>query len=418
MTADSAPAAGDPLSDFFLDDPAKLDDPFADLAWLREHRPVHRHEPTGQWLVFRYDDVLALFSDRRLSANRMEGFVDAAPASVRDELRPLVPYPEDWLLMSDAPKHNRLRGVLHKGFNASAIAALRRPIEHAANELLDGAIGSGRIDVAADYGFLLPAYVLSEFMGVHREDRDRAVQWSVDFVDFFNVIPINEDTTRRMARSATEMMAYTRELLAERRAAPRDDFLGLMASAVDAGEPISDDEIIGNVLLILVAGHVAVRNLIGNVIWLLLGHPSEWMRLRRNPALLANTIEESLRYEPPVTLIPRIAREDIVLRELTIRAGEIVQLSIAAANRDPAQFPDPDRFDLGRDSHGALSFGHGPHGCLGARLARVQTLIALEVLFRRLGTRLELADPAAVRWYRNAGNRGPEHLPITFQAPR
>ena len=405
---------GNPVSDFFLDNPVKLDDPFPDLAWLREHRPVHRHEPIGQWFVFPYEDVRSLFSDARLSSNRMAGFVDAAPAGVRNELRSLVPYLERWLLMSDAPEHNRLRGVLHKGFNARAIAALREPIEGAANELLDHATQSGRIDVAADYGFLLPAYVLSEFMGVHRQDRDQVVRWSVDFVDFFNLIPITEDTTRRMVKSATEMTSYTRELLAERRAAPREDFIGVMASAADSGEPISDEEILGNVLLILIAGHVAVRNLIGNVIWLLLAHPAESERLRADPGLLSGTVEESLRYEPPITLIPRIAREEIVIRDQTIRVGEIVQLSIVAANRDPAQFSDPDRFDIGRDPRGALSFGHGPHGCLGARLAREQTLVALELLFRRFGTRFELEDPTAVRWYRNAGNRGPENLPILF----
>ena len=404
----------DPVSDFFLEDPRKLDDPFADLKWLREHNPVHRHELSGQWFVFPYREVRELFADPRLSSNRMAGFVDAAPASVRDELRGLVPYLEDWLLMLDGPEHSRLRGVLHQGFNARAIAALREPIERGANELIDRVIDSGRIDVAADYGFLLPAYVLSDFMGVHIADRDRIVRWSVDFVDFFNVIPITEDTTRRMISSANEMMAYTRELLAERRSVPREDFLGVMAAAGEDGA-ITDQEIVGNTLLLLVAGHVAVRNLIGNVIWLLLEHPAEFGRLRSNPELLSSVIEESLRYEPPVTLIPRIALQDIVVRGERIRAGEIVQLSIAAANRDPTRFPDPDRFDAARDPRGVLSFGRGPHGCLGARLAREQALIALTILFGRLGTDLRLGAPGDVRWYRNAGNRGPEALPVTFR---
>jgi cytochrome P450 len=407
---------GDPISDFFLDDPRKLDDPFADFAWLREHHPVHRHEPIGQWFVFSYEEVRGLLADRRLSANRMAGFVDAAPAAVRDELRTLVPYLEDWLLMCDGAKHSRLRRALHEGFNNTAIEALRDPIERAANELIDGVIDSGRIDVAAEYGFLLPAYVLSDFMGVHRDDRDRIVRWSVDFVDFFNLIPITEDTTHRMVSSALEMGAYTRELLAERRDGKRDDFLGTMSIAAARGE-ISDDEIVGNTLLLLLAGHVAVRNLIGNMVWLLLTHPAEWERLRADPGLLDSAIEEALRYETPVSLIPRITLAEIVVRGQRIEAGEIVQLSLAAANRDPAHFPDPDRFDVARNPHGVVSFGHGPHGCLGARLAKEQAVIAVEVLFRRAGTDLRLDRPDQVRWYRNAGNRGPEALPVSFAAP-
>ena len=408
---------GDALSNFFLDDPRKLDEPFADLAWLRKHRPVYRHEPIGQWFVFPYREVRDLLADPRLSADRMAGFVDAAPPSVRDELRTLVPYLEDWLLMSDGEKHSRLRRVLHQGFNTTAVAALRGPIERAANELIDAASGTGRIDVAADYGFLLPAYVLSDFMGVHREDRDRVVQWSVDFVDFFNVIPITEDTTHRMVKSAHEMSAYTRELLAERRNGKHEDFLGLMSSAAARGE-IEDEEIVGNTLLLLLAGHVAVRNLIGNLVWLLLGHPDQHELLRADPGLMESVVEESLRYEPPVTLIPRITIEEIVVRGQRIPAGEIVQLSLAAANRDPSQFPDPNRFDAARRPRGVVSFGHGPHGCLGARLAKEQATIALEVLFRRLGTEVRLDETGEVRWYRNAGNRGPEELPLTFGTVR
>ncbi len=413
MTADRNAPSSDPISDFFLESPQKLDDPFADLAWLREHRPVYWHEPVRQWFVFPYDEVQSLFSDKRMSADRVAGFVDAVPEALRDELRTLLPYLEKWLIFRDGADHAQLRTILHRGFNAKAIEAMRGPIERMAGDLLDRAASRGVLDVGADYGFLIPVYVLSDFMGVPPADRDRVVQWSVDFVDFFNIIPITEDTTRRMMRAATEMSAYMRELLGERPPGRDDDFLGLMAAASADGE-ITDDEIVGNTLLLLIAGHVAVRNLIGNVVWLLLQHPGEYERLRRDPSLLRSTIEESLRYEPPITLIPRIAMQDIDVRGQTIAAGDIVQLSIVAANRDPQRFPDPDRFDVARNPHGVLSYGHGPHGCLGARLAREQATIALEVLFRRAGGPLQLDDNREVRWYRNAGNRGPENLSVRF----
>jgi cytochrome P450 len=218
-----------------------------------------------------------------------------------------------------------------------------------------------------------------------------------------------------MIRSATEMTEHMRRLLAERASGPRDDFLGVIATAA-RDEEIGEEEVVGSVMLLLIAGHLPVRNLIGNVVWLLLEHPTEHERLREDAALLTSVIEEALRFEPPVTAIPRIALEDTVVRGQMISAGEIVQLSIAAANRDPSHFPDPDRFDAARNPHGVLSFGHGPHGCLGARLAKEQATIALDVLFRRLGTDFRLDPAREVRWYRNAGNRGPEALPLSFVA--
>ncbi|MEM4781224.1 MAG: cytochrome P450 [Halalkalicoccus sp.] len=398
---------------FFLDDPEKLDDPFSDLAYFREHRPVFYYEPLDQWFVFGYDDVAALFADERLSADRMKGFVDAAPEAMQAEVGALAPFFETWVLMKDGADHARLRKFLLRGFNAASTRELRGRIEEIAEGLLDDAERRGRIDAASDYGFLLPAYVLSAFMGVHEEDRDRIVQWSVDFVDFFNEIPITEETSERMVKSASEMREYTLSLLEERRSDPRDDFLGTLVAAEGEDDGPTEDEIVGNAMLLLLAGHVAVRNLIGNVVYLLLTHPEQRAALRSDPTLLHNAIEETLRYEPPVSLIPRVALSDVEFGGHAIGEGQIVQLSIASANRDATHFPDPDRFDISRPPGGALSFGHGPHTCLGVHLAKEQTRIAVEALFRRFPD-LELDGEREIEWYRNAGNRGPESLPLVF----
>src|SRR3954452_16137654 len=398
---------------FFLNDPRKLDDPFPDLQYFRENRPVFYYTPLDQWFIFRFDDVRALSHDPRLSADRMKSFVDAAPPEVRDDLRKVVPFLETWVLMTDGAAHTRLRALLNLGFSVDAVQKLTAVIRQAANELLDRVQPAGRLDVSGDYGFLLPAYALSDFMGVHKADRDRVVQWSVDFVDFFNVIPITGDTTQRLLRSATEMASYTRSLLAERGREPRDDFLGVLANAQATQGGITDDEIVGNAMLLLLAGHVAVRNLIGNVVWLLLTHPDQRTILNDTPTLLPNAIEETLRVEPPVTLIPRIALEDFEFQGNAVRRGQIVQLSIASANRDAAHFSDPDRFDVRRTPGQILSFGYGPHGCLGGHLAREETRIALETLFARMpGLRLD--ETRQIEWYRNAGNRGPITLPVAF----
>lgn len=404
-------------SEFFLNVPRKLDDPFPDLKYFRENRPVFYYPPFDQWFVFGYDDVASLFHDPRLSADRMKGFVDQVPQDVREDVRKVAPYLEMFLLFKDDPDHARMRKFLHSGFNLDAVHRLKGRIQKSADELLDRVQRDGHFDVCGDFAFLLPAYVLSDFLGVHKEDRDRVVQWSVDFIDFFNHIPITVDTAGRMVQSASEMIDYTKALLAERRREPKDDFLGTLANAIanaeDEQDALTEEEIVANAMLLLLAGHVAVRNLIGNIVYLLLTHPDQYALLKANPELLDNTVEETLRYEPPVTLIPRIALEDFDLHGNAIRAGQIVQLSIASANRDEARFPEPERFDISRKPGRYLSFGFGPHGCLGAPLAKEQARIALKTLFRRM-PEIRLDESREIEWYRNAANRGPITLPLIF----
>ncbi len=405
----------DALDPFFVDDPAKLENPFPDFAWLREHRPVYHHAPLGDWFVFRYDDVRGLFADARMSAERVKGFMQAVPKPVREDVGALLPFFRSWLMMSDGEQHSRLRRLIHNGFNVHAIEALREPTERIANELIDRHLGDGALDLSSDFGLLLPAYVLSEFVGAPREDRDRFVHWSLRFVEFFNEIPVTEGSATRMVATTTEMTEYFRRLLAERRREPGQDFLSTLLAQTDPGDRETEEQIVANTMLLLLAGHLPVRNLIGNAIWLLLTHPEQETAVRSDPGLLAPAIEETLRYEPPVSMVPRIARKELEIRGKRIPAGAIVQLSIVAANRDPARFPDPDVFSVTRHPHGTLSFGHGPHGCLGAHLAREQSLIALRVLFERL-SEMRLGEEGDIRWYRNAGNRGPDRLPLRFQA--
>ncbi len=404
-----------PLDPFFLDDPPKLEDPFADLAWLREQRPVYHHAPRGEWFVFRYDDVRELFADPRMSAERVKGLIQASPEQVRDDVGKLLPFFGSWLIMSDGERHSRLRRLIHQGFNVHAIEALREPTERIANELIDRCLGDGVLDLSSDFGLLLPVYVLSEFVGAPPEDRDRFVHWSLRFVEFFNEIPITEGSATRMVATITEMSEYFRRLMAERRREPGQDFLSTLLAHTDPDDRQTEEQIVANTMLLLLAGHLPVRNLIGNAVWLLLRNPDQEQAVRNDLDLLAPAIEEALRCEPPVSMVPRIARERLEIRGQSIPAGAIVQLSIASANRDPARFPDPDVFSVTRHPHGILSFGHGPHGCLGAHLAHEQSLIAVRVLLQRL-PEMRLGDEGEIRWYRNAGNRGPDRLPVKFQA--
>jgi cytochrome P450 len=398
-------------SQFYLDVPEKLDDPFPDLHWLLEHRPVFFHPHLNQWFVFKYDDVAALFADPRMSADRMKGLIEAAPEEVRPDLRKINECFHRWMLFKDAADHDRIRKFMQLGFSPSVIHGLLGPIQRTADELLDRVEPAGRLDVGDEYAFLLPAWVLSDLFGVRREDRPMMLQALVDFVDFFNVLPISVDTARRVVASGNALIDYTRHLIAERRTHPRDDVLGTLVAA--GGGEFTDDEIVANTMLIMLAGHVAVRNLIGNAVWLLLTHPDERARLEADQTRLHGAIEETLRYETPVTMIPRIPLVDVEVRGVRIPAGAIVQLVIVAANRDPERFTDPDRFDIGRHEAHILSFGTGPHRCIGAGLAMEEARIALETLFRRMPA-LRLDESRPITWYRNAGNRGPINLPVTF----
>jgi cytochrome P450 len=396
---------------FYAGDPVKLDDPYADFAVYRREEPVLFHAALGQWFVFRHEDVSALFKDERLSANRLAGMRQATPVEAWPDLDRIAPYFEGWVLMTDGPEHRRIRGLLHAGFNPGVIRNLQEKIRQTAQELLMPAEKSGRMDAAADYAFLMTAYVLADFLGVHPKDRERVVQWAMDFIDFFNIAPITVETTRKMVSSGFELIHYTKELLDERRLSPREDFLGSLVKASEGGGGLNEDEMVGNAMLLLLAGHIAVRNLVGNTVWLLLQHPDQRQCLMENPGLLHGTVEESLRFETPVAAIPRVATQDIMVRGKTIPKGSLIQLVISSANRDDSVFARADTFDITRPPGNSLSFGTGPHACLGALLAREECSIAIEQLLQKFPD--FQADPSQpVVWYRNLGNRGPERLPL------
>lgn len=396
---------------FWLNSPEKIANPYLDFDWFRRNEPIHFHEPLGQWFVFRHDDVSRLFSDPRMSAERLAGMRAATPAEALPALNKIAPYFEDWVLMTDGEAHKRLRTALHAAFDAKIIAGLRGNIETAANGLLDGYVQSGRFDVCEDFAFLLTAYVLADFLGVHPSDRDKVVQWSMDFIDYFNIAPITAENTEKMAESGLQLMACTKAILADRRLHPKDDFPGALIRAEQQSGALTEDEMVANSMLLLLAGHIAVRNFIGNTVWLLFQHPEALAQLRVNPSLLESAIEESLRFETPVLAIPRIPREDFTYGGQTFRQGQIVQLVLSSANRDPAVFPDADRFDITRRPGRSLSFGHGPHACMGALLAKEETQIALRLLLERTPN-LRPDPDRPVTWYRNLGNRGPVNLPV------
>lgn len=399
--------------EFFLNDPLKLDNPFPDFKYFRGNKPVFYYKPLDTWFIFKYEDVDSLFHDPRLSSNRMEGFVDTAPAEVREELKGLAAYFSEWVFMKDGEHHARLRRFMQIGFSPHVIDRLVSAIQAATDKLLDQVADQGQMDGSEDFGFLLPLIVLADLIGIPKADYNKALQWSVDLTDFFNVLPIQVETCQRLNRSGYEFIDYMRALIAKRRTDPRVDFLSQLIHAKPEDGVFNEDEIIANSMVLLLAGHVAVRNLIGNAIYLLLTHPDQLVKFKANPSFLANVVEETLRLEPPVTMVVWFAAVDFQFHSHLIRKGQFVQLCIANANRNEDHFSEPDSFDVSRHPKKHLSFASGIHSCLGSTLAKQEACVALETLFRRMpGLRLD--EHKKTQWYRNTGNRGPIKLPLAF----
>jgi cytochrome P450 len=377
----------------------------------REHEPVVFDPATSQWFVFAYDDVVAGLSDARLTNDRMHRFADRAAPSAVEAVRRLAP----WIISPEGSDYDWLRPVLHAGLRDAVGRRAEATIAAAAHELLDDLLARERFDVVSDYAFAHAGLALADFLGVDRTHSHRLMRWAIDIVAFFNDTEITTEGAAAMASSAAEMVAYAQELLGAGRPEAGGGYLGLAARTAQRGGHELGDEAVGNLALPYLTGQVAVAQLVANSVWLLLCHEDQRARLAADPALLACAMGETLRYLPPASLATRVALEPIAVRGHRIESGQTVQLSLAAANRDPQRFPDPDRFDIARRQAGAVGFGHGVHSCIGAGLARVQTAIALRALLDRAPDLVRDAEREVV-WSSLAGIDGPQALSVRATA--
>jgi cytochrome P450 len=309
----------------------------------------------------------------------------------------------------DPPDHTRVRGLVNKAFTPRRVAGLRARIEALVDELLGALDGRDRMDAIADLGAPLPAIVIAELLGVPAEDYPKFKAWSTDLVSFIG----SEDrmaSLQRFRGALANLLDYLSHVIAERRREPREDLISGMIAAQEAEDALSDGELLATSNLLLLAGHETTTNLVGNGLLALLRHPEEEARLRRDPALVKSAVEEMLRYDSPVQATVRIPREEVELGGQKIGAGALVVTAIGAANRDPAVFPEPDRFDVGRENNHHLSFGLGVHFCLGAPLARLEGEVAFRALLSRFRS-LRLASDT-VEYRANPVLRGVKALPV------
>jgi pimeloyl-[acyl-carrier protein] synthase len=386
----------------------RLDDPYPLLAWLREHDPVHFSPRLDAWIVTRYDDVLAGLLDRQLANDRVAGNMSALPPALRLSCAPLGEHVSNWLGFTDPPKHTRMRGLLRPMFTPALARRLSDRITTIVDELLTAIDGDSEVDLIAALAFPLPARVICELLGVPIEQSTAFHGWSEDMAAFTgNIGPTLAEIAPRAMRSYVALDAFMTEMVAERRRCPAGDVISSLAAAEDAGE-LSRAELVGLSVFTLVAGHETTASLLGTGLRALLADEELHRAIAADPELVPIAVEEMLRLEAPIQFSPRLTSDDVVIGDRSIPAGAIVMLHMAAANRDPAAFPEPDRLRLDRDNARHLSFAWGPHFCLGAPLARMEAAIALPRVLDRFPD-LELI-PGGAPWRESMAMRGLSEL--------
>jgi cytochrome P450 len=360
-------------------------------------------------VLTRYPDVMAMLRDPRLIKEPIAAFVAARFGMA-------VPPPGLGLSMldRDPPDHTRLRGLVSKAFTPKALESLRPHIQKIVDDLLTDAAGKGQMDLIEEFAYPLPVRVICEMLGVPVKDHERFKAWGLDIARGLDAImlPPDSEVGQRSISGRRALAAYFRELIAERRAAPRDDMLSALITAEEAGDKLNEEELLATCILLLVAGHETTVNLIGNGTLALLRHPEQLQKLRENPGLIVTAVEELLRFDGPVQRTARIPSEDLTIGGRTIPKGEMVMPFLGAADRDPAQFPDPDRLDITRADNRHIAFGMGIHFCLGAPLARMEGQIAINTLLARLPKLALATDKPQFR--QSLTLRGLQVLPVSF----
>ena len=397
------------LSLYHLLDPEVVANPYPLFKRLREQDPVHWDPFLHAWVVTRYVDVLEVLhtfsADRTPNPEQLETMGLA-------RLGPVAQVMVKQMLFMDAPAHTRLRALASKAFMPARVELLRSHIQDIVNRLLDQVEAKGRMEVIADLAEPLPAIVTAEMLGVPVSDRHQLKQWSANFAEMLGNFQHNPDHAQLMLRTVDEMGKYFRDVVEEIKQHPREGLIHSLLTAEMDGDRLTEEEVVANTIVTMVGGQETTTNLIGNGILTLLNNPGEMLRLRSDLSLIPSAVEELLRYESPSQHTARLAPTDRELGGKKIQKRQAVIAVMAAENRDPERFPDPDRFDITRQDNRHLAFGYAAHFCFGAPLARAEGQVAFETLLRRFPN-LKL-EPQQLEWRTNSGLRGLNALKVNL----
>ncbi|GCE07548.1 cytochrome P450 family protein [Dictyobacter aurantiacus] len=367
----------------------------------------------GAWIVTSYDDALSILKDTRFTRDAQKivpTYNKQLPDTEKEEVTRFITWRRD-MLSVDPPDHTRLRGLVSKVFTPRMIEQLRPRIQQITDELLDTVQERGEMDLIAEFAFPLPITVICEMLGIPVQDRPQFRLWTQAMLN------MSEDNHRGLPamESMEKFITYIKTLVASKRTHPDQDLISGMVRVEENGETLSETELLSTIFLLIVAGHETTANLIGNGTLALLEHPEQLCLLQQDPSLIPTAVEELLRYTTPVTLTtPRWALEDVPMYDQIIHKGEMVMISLVAANIDPQHFSHPQELDVARQVNKHLAFGRGIHVCLGAPLARLEGQVAFSTLLRRLPNLHLAGDPQQLHWNRTPILRGLTSLPVTF----
>jgi cytochrome P450 len=391
---------------------ANVQNPFPLYRWLRDREPIHRSESLGGWVVTRHADVLEVLNrPGRFSSDRFRR-LDPRYASQRPAVQAVAAVLRHWLVFRDPPDHTRLRALLQKSFTPRQLEQNTEGIQATIDRLIDRSATGGAMEFIQDFAFPLPALVISILLGVPTSDVGLIKTWSDRLAAYLGGAVDDADNFERASEGVAALVAYFQQQLREREKRPRDDLMSLMLRAEHEGEKLSQDESVANCVLLVFAGHETTTHLLGNGLHHLLRHPDQAAQMRGAPEITEWAVEELLRYEGPVPATLKVALEDVDWHGKRIRRGDMVLPFLASANRDPCQFEQPDRLDVGRRPGRSVAFGFGIHFCLGAPLARLEARLAFDTLLRRLPD----LEPASTkpRFRPMIFLRGLEALPLRF----
>lgn len=389
-----------------ISDPERAEDPFPSLAEIRERVPVHE-TPAGLWRLFRWDDCVRLLREVPAGVRRTDG---TAPG---DAMGGAGPNGGKFMLQQDPPAHTRLRKLVSKAFTPRAAESWRPRTREIVAGLLEPALDSGEFDVISGLALPVPSQVICEMLGVPSEDRDRFTEWTTLATHMLRGKFLPDDERPRIEAGIQQLVAYFEALIAERRGALSDDLLSVMIRAEEEGDRLSGEELLVHAMGLLIAGFETTIGLIGLGAKNFADHPKQADALRAEPDLIANAVEECLRYEGPIGMTTRVLHDDAEFGGFVIPKNTTVWASIWSANHDPERRSHPDRFDIARTDVTHLGFGAGTHMCLGAHLARMETQEALGALIGRT-RRLERVEPVT-QWGPSIF-RVPATLPIRLIA--
>lgn len=375
-----------------LTTPAAIRDPYPSYRRILGEAPVHQSPSLGGWVLARYDDVQAALRDPRLSADRFGPLYRSLPSEAQAFLEPIARYTGRWTLFLDPPSHTRMRALTSQAFSPKAVAAMRPRIQAILDQRMAALAGRREIEFVSELASELPTIVIAEIMGIPTADRLRFAQYVTPILHFFSVAAPPPEIAVAARQAMIDMAEYLRQIISQRRQDPQADVISALLAAEFEGQKLEEDDVIADCIMLINAGHETTRNLLATGTWMLLSHRDQLARLLAEPSLVPSAIEEILRHQSPVQRTSRMVREACDYGGQRLAAGQLVWVLLGAANRDPAQFAEPDRFDIARQPNRHLAFASGPHFCEGAPLARLEGEVAFTALLNWL-PKMQLCDP-------------------------